>query len=102
MSSMTEALAGRTVLVPRGGAWGERVARLLADLQAVHVGQAEVEDHHVRGGPGDVGQRLLTTVDPGHVVALALQGAHEGEGDVLLVLHDQHPLLHGPNNRTPG
>ncbi len=37
MSSMTEALAGRTVLVPRGGAWGERVARLLADRGAVPV-----------------------------------------------------------------
>lgn len=37
MSSMTEPLDGRTVLVPRGGAWGERVARLLTDRGAVAV-----------------------------------------------------------------
>jgi len=78
---------------------GLRVApQLPADLQAVGVGQEQVQDHQVGQGPGQLDLGLLDAGRDAHLVAVGGQGgAHElqGGGDIL---HDQDggPVVGAP------
>ena len=73
-------------------------ARLLAHLESVHAGQAEVEDHHVGVVTLDVVERDLAVLHPDHVVTLTFERAYKREGDVLLVLDHQY-TRHGGEHR---
>ena len=71
-------------------------AHLAADVEAVHVGQAEVEDHDRRSAPDERSRApSAPTRHAVDLVALTLEGAHEGDGDVFLVLDDEHVVGHG-------
>src|SRR4051794_16954242 len=63
------------------------------DLDAVELGQSEVEDDEV----GVVGRRLverrLAVAGDAHVVAVQAQGALEDLGDLVVVLDDEHPRI---------
>ena len=66
-----------------------------ADLEAVEVGQAQVEEHEI-GLRAHRGQPVLPGRRPGDVVALPAQGGDERLGDRCVVLHQQQSG-HGRN-----
>jgi hypothetical protein len=73
------------------GAPSAGLAQPAADLEAVDVGQHQVENDRVVGVLGPQPERVLPP--PGHVdrVPLLLEGALEQAGHLDLVLHDEHP-----------
>jgi hypothetical protein len=74
-----------------------RVA-LLADgashVQAVHVGQHEVQQHQARFIVAKGGQRLATVVGHRHAVSGLLQVVSHEVGDLGLVVHDEDRSTH--------
>ena len=84
----------------------DRHARLgadrLADVDPVHAGQHQVEQHQVGLELAQRGQRTSTVGDHRGVEALPAQhdGQHLGQGGV--VVHDQHACLHAQHRRTAG
>ena len=70
---------------------GSRAAQSPADLDAVDVRQAEIEDHEVHGGVGGGGCAGAAGKPPDRQ-ALALQDAREPGGDRVVVLHEQDHL----------
>src|SRR5690348_8894231 len=61
------------------------------DFHAVQVGQAEVEDDHVRRVPGGLGQCLGAVRRGGHVVLPDAQVDPQRPDDLRLVVHHQDP-----------
>ena len=78
---------------------GLAVADLLQHLQAVHIGQHEVENHQVVIGGVDVVERGGAVGRGIHGVSRALEAAAEEVGDALFILDDQdsHCVLSLPN-----
>ena len=66
-------------------------AQAPGDLDAVELGQAEVEDDHVGHERDGLVERGLAVAGEAHLVALHAQRALQGQGDVLVVLDDEHP-----------
>src|SRR6266508_2519446 len=62
-----------------------------AHLASVPLGQHDVQQHDVRVRPPDELQGLLTVARGRGLVPRPLQQDLQGEHDVRLVLHDQHP-----------
>ena len=81
------------VLVVAGRNHHHRQIGPLADrfqhLHAVHVGQAQVQDDHVRAMGGDHGQGLLAGADNDGVEAVGGEDHGDKVADGLLILHDQ-------------
>ena len=79
--------------VARGQEDDRHVAALgaepLGDLEALHVGQHHVEDHHLRPEALDGGQRLLARGRGRRLEALVAQGHGDHVDDVGLVVDDQ-------------
>ena len=69
------------------------VADALQHLQAVHIGQHEVQNHQVVIGGVDVVERRRAGGRGIHGVARALQTAAQEVGDALFVLDDQDSHL---------
>ena len=68
----------------------ERGAQLAAHVEAVAVGQAEVEQHDVeRRWPRSV-ERVAAGLDPVDLEALALEALGQRRGDGVVVLDDQY------------
>ena len=62
------------------------------DLDPVHVGEAEIEEHEGHGGGAEAAQGLGTGARDETAVALALETLLERLGDELLVVHDENRL----------
>ena len=75
------------------------LAQLPADVEAVDVRQAEVEQNEIRGRGLE---SAFAGGDPRDVVALAPQPGHQRVGNRVLVLDDQdvHSPSVGPPDRT--
>ena len=61
------------------------------DLEAVDVRQHHVQEHHVRGEVLHLAQGVAARAGHADVEAEVAQGGVEQEGDVLLVVDDEHP-----------
>jgi len=77
-------------------------AQLAAHVEAVDVGEAEVEQHHVDGMVVGVveaaSERVGTGLHPVDVEALALEPLRERGGDGVVVFDDQYS--HGTSSRA--
>ena len=65
-------------------------AQRAGDVDAVELGQPEVEDHEIGGEGVGVGERRLAVRARAHLVALHAQRALEHLRDLLVVLDDEH------------
>src|SRR5690606_39120515 len=64
-----------------------------AHVQAVHVGQAEIEDDEIDVFTGAI-ERGRALRDSFHDVPLAVEGAQQRHRDAVVVLHDQDSSSH--------
>jgi hypothetical protein len=79
---------------------GVRGADAAADVEAVDVGQPQVEHHEVRVARRRWGRAAAG--EPGDRVALALEHPHEAGGDRVVVLHEQDAVgVHGQDANAP-
>ena len=87
-------------LVRAGGDHHHRQAgpapQLPEDVQPVHVGQAQIQNHQIRAVGGDHGKPLRPGAGLDGLIALAVQHGGDELGDALLVLDDQYlfPYIH--------
>jgi len=65
-------------------------AQAPCQLVAVHVGQADVEDAHVRHAPGRHPQRAVRIVLDQHLVAEILEHHRQQLGGIHIVVDNQH------------
>ena len=89
-----EALDARVDRVARGQHQDRHVAAVLAqqprDVDAVELGQAEVEDDEVGRELARVAERRLAVVARTRLVALHPQRPQQDLGDLVVVLDDEH------------
>ncbi len=93
VGARVQALDARVDGVARGEHEDRHVvgrAQPAGDLDAVELGQPEVEDHEVGVVGGRLAQRRLAVAGDAHLVAVQAQRALERLGDLVVVLDDEH------------
>ena len=59
------------------------------DLQTIHIGKTQIQNHNIRTIGGDHGQRLLTGVGLHRIIAVVGKGRGDEVGNALFILHHQ-------------
>ncbi len=70
------------------------------DVDAVHPGQHQVEQHQVRADLAHRGECLRTVADDEGFEPLTLQHDREHLGERGIIIDDEDPWLHAPNGDT--
>src|SRR3989440_5445882 len=70
-------------------------AQPLEHLEAAHVGEVQVEDHHIGAQPLERRHAPLSRVLARHLVAEALEVVPDGAHHVGVVVHQEQGLSHG-------
>ncbi len=74
----------------------ERRPQLATHVEAVAVGQPEVEEHDIERALGGASERGFARLDPVDVETLALETLRERCRDGVVVLDDQHSHAAAP------